>query len=76
MVTYDYQKYYYDFQARILTTVLHYGSSGGVHTTPFSELDRETLADMHDKLVELGGKPQALPAEAPVNPGNARKLQP
>lgn len=74
---YEYQKYYYDFQSRLLTTMMKYGSTiGGVATTPFSQLDREVLADMRDKLVELGGKPPALPPEASANPGNARKLNP
>ena len=74
---YEYQKYYYDFQSRLLTTVLKYSSTiGGVTTTPFAQLDREVLTDMRDKLMELGGKPPELPQETPANPGNARKLQP
>lgn len=56
--------YYYDFLARILT--VHSGSSdGGANVIPFSQLDRESLEFMHDKLIELRGKPPALPEENP-----------
>ena len=61
----------YDFAARIL-----YGwgdGSGSYGVTPFSQLDRETLIAMRDKLVELGGKPPELPDEPAAAPP-ARKF--
>jgi hypothetical protein len=73
MVYFDYHRHYYDFNTQVMTTVLTYGSAGAVHVTPFSQLDRGTLIDMREKLIELGGKPPELPPEAPSNPGVARK---
>ncbi|HYD18490.1 MAG TPA: hypothetical protein VEF76_08435 [Patescibacteria group bacterium] len=75
-LSYDYQKYFYDFELRLLTTVFRYSQTGGVTTPPFSQLDRETLVDMRDKLVELGGKPRDLPPEAPTLHKPQRGLQP
>jgi hypothetical protein len=52
----------YDFLARVMFS--RTGSSDGGHfVTPFSQLDRESLVEMHDQLVALGGKPPPLPAE-------------
>lgn len=73
---YNYMKYFYDFDLRIMTTLLGYGQSGSVSVTPFSQLDRETLVNMREKLIELKGKPPELPAETPSNPGNTRQLRP
>lgn len=64
----------YDFAARVLLTRAN--GDGAFSVTPFSQLDRETLVNMREKLVELKGKPPELPAEAPVNPGNTRSLRP
>lgn len=76
-LSYGYQTYHYDFQQRLLTTLYTYGSGlGGVTTTPFSQLDREVLVEMRDKLVELGGKPKELPPEAPTLNKPARGLNP
>jgi len=72
MVSYDYHRHYYDFNMQTLTTVLTYGSAGAVSVTPFSQLERGTLIDMRDKLIELGGKPPELPPEAPANFAAAR----
>ncbi len=64
-----------DFLTR--TMITRTGSSdGGLVVTPFSQLDREVLVALHDKLVELGGKPPALAPEAPTAPGNSRPLRP
>lgn len=64
---------FYDFAARIMYG--HYGSNCSLGTTPFSQLDREVLIAMRDKLVDLGGKPPELPAEAPAAPKSAGGFQ-
>ena len=53
--------HYYNFVMRALLSRTG-GSDSGVTVTPFSQLDRESLEFMRDKLIELGGKPPALPA--------------
>jgi hypothetical protein len=73
-VEYDYVKFYYDFQQRVLATAYEY--NGGTTVTPFSQLDRDTLVEMRDMLVELGGKPKELPPEAPTLNKPARGLNP
>lgn len=76
-VGYSYQTYFYDFQQRLLTTLYTYGSGlGGVTTLPFSQLDREVLVEMRDKLVEIGGTPKDLPPEAPTLNKPVRGLNP
>jgi hypothetical protein len=65
----------YDFMARVM--IVRTGSSeGGGHVTPFSQLDRESLVEMREKLIELGGNPPELPAEKPATgkPGNGLNL--
>lgn len=57
---------YYDFLGRMVVTVYDGYNKGGVSTTPFAAVDRETLIAMRDKLVELKGAPPELPAEAPA----------
>ena len=61
----------YDFAARVM-----YGWGGSAISygvVPFSNLDRETLVAMRDKLVDLGGKPPELPDEAAA-PAQPRKF--
>jgi hypothetical protein len=59
----------YDFASRIMFA---WGAgSGSYGITPFSQLDREVLITMRDKLIEIGGKPPELPDE-PASP----QLQP
>lgn len=55
--------HFYDFTARVLVTRADWGNDYNVNTTPFSQLDRDTLVAARDRLVELGGTPPALPAE-------------
>ncbi|MEZ0225150.1 MAG: hypothetical protein ACAH83_11395 [Alphaproteobacteria bacterium] len=62
-VHYDTLYNYYDFTARMLTTC---NGSNSVAVVPFSQLDRETLIAMRDKLVELKGNPPELPPEEAV----------
>lgn len=62
-----YFNYYYDFVQRVVV-------SGSGNIMPFSQMDREVLVMAHDKLVELGGKPPALPPEAPVAPVKTGKF--
>lgn len=65
----------YDFMARIM--IVRTGSSdGGGHVVPFSQLDRESLVEMREKLVELKGNPPELPALAPATgkPGSGLNL--
>ncbi|MEZ0225149.1 MAG: hypothetical protein ACAH83_11390 [Alphaproteobacteria bacterium] len=61
----------YDFNARIL---LARASYGGLSVTPFSQLDRESLIEMRDKLIELKGNPPELPPEAPVTQASSKKF--
>ncbi len=76
-IGYSYQTYFYDFQQRIMTTIYAYGSGmGGVNTTPFSQLDRDVLVDMRDKLVSMGGKPKELAPEGPTLNKPVRGLNP
>ncbi|MDI1228320.1 MAG: hypothetical protein PSY14_11605 [bacterium] len=68
--------YSYDFNARLLVVRTSYTREAGPSVTPFSQLDRDSLITMRDKLVELGGKPPELPAEANVMPGKTQRLNP
>jgi hypothetical protein len=61
--------HYYDFLNRVRTTT--YDSA--LTTTPFSQIDREVLIAMRDKLVELDGTPPELPAEAPGQPQSQQR---
>jgi hypothetical protein len=57
---------YYDFAQR-LTMV-------GDHIFTFDRLDRETLIEARDKLVELKGNPPDLPPEGPVGKQSAPRF--
>lgn len=59
--------FYFDFALRVMSV----GNGGAV---PFSQLDRDMLVELRDKLMALGGHPPELPAEAPSNPGSNRKF--
>lgn len=48
----------FDFLVRVLYT--GYDTDGGVQTTPFSQLDRDVIVAMRNKLIALGGKPAPL----------------
>ncbi len=65
----------FDFMSRLLITGRG-SSSVGFNVTPFSQLDRDMLVTMRDKLVELGGTPPDLPAEAPTITKPQRGLNP
>ncbi len=52
--------HFYDFTARVLLTRADWGTDYNITTTPFSQLDRDTLVAARDRLVELGGTPPAL----------------
>ncbi len=59
--------HYYDFVSRMM--VLRIQSKESTHLVHFRDIDPETLSFMRDKLVELGGKPPALPTvRDPFNP--------
>lgn len=63
----------FDFMARVM--IARTGSSdGGLNVTPFSELDRDMLIAMRDKLVSLKGDPPELPPEAPATQSPVRKF--
>ena len=47
--------YRYELAMRVVT----------MSAIPFTQLDRDTLSEMRDRLVDLGGKPPALPADTP-----------
>jgi hypothetical protein len=61
----------YDFMTRVMMSRTGEGS-GGVSVVPFSQLDPEVLATMHQTLVELKGNPPPLPGE-PTTAGPGKK---
>ena len=63
----------FDFMARIMLARTGSGD-GGLNVTPFSQLDRDMLIEMRDKLVELKGNPPELPPEAPGAQAPSRKF--
>lgn len=65
--------YTYDFLARVLT-VRTGSSDGGTIVTPFSQLDRDGLIALRDKLVELKGNPPELGPEKPSVSAASAKL--
>ncbi len=65
-------RHYYSYN--FLTRTLAVTWKNGVSVVPFSQLDPETLACMHAKLVELGGTPPSLPP-TPAGFGLIRKIQ-
>jgi hypothetical protein len=65
--------YYYDFMTRLLVTKNTSGTTG-ITTTPFSQLDRESLALMREELIRQGGKPPELPADGTGPSAPPRKL--
>ncbi len=71
-VEYGYVRNYYDFAGRTLVTTNW--EKGGVAVTPFSQIDRDTLIAMRDKLVDLQGNPPELPPETPVSAAPQKKL--
>jgi hypothetical protein len=73
-ITYDSVRQFYDFLGRVVVTIYDGYNKGGVSTTPFSQVDRETLIAMRDKLVELKGNPPELPPEAPAAATAGKKL--
>jgi hypothetical protein len=69
-VTIGYVSHEYDFLNRVALTFYN----GHIISTPFAQVDRETLIAMRDKLVELKGNPPDLPAETPVSATPAKKF--
>lgn len=63
---------YYDFTNRVRMTPME----GGQKITPFADLDREVLVAAREALIELGGKPPALPAEPSTLNKPVRALNP
>ncbi|TAL28958.1 MAG: hypothetical protein EPN97_13960 [Alphaproteobacteria bacterium] len=57
---------YYDFAQRVMYS--------GQASIPFSQLDRESLIEARDKLIELKGTPPELPPEAPATQAPVRKF--
>lgn len=65
----------YDFLARqMVVSVQVRGGNDTTHVVAFSDIDRETLGFMREKLVELGGTPPALPAAEKLNFTRAPKV--
>lgn len=54
----------YDFNGRVM--ISRANSDGAFAVTPFSQIDRDTLIAMRDKLIDLKGTPPELPDEAPA----------
>jgi hypothetical protein len=71
-IEFGYVRTYYDFLGRAMVTTEW--SKGGLTTTPFSQVDRDTLIAMRDKLIELKGNPPELPPEAPSVQATAKKF--
>jgi hypothetical protein len=63
----------FDFMTRTMIT-RNGRHEGGLHVTPFSQLDRDMLVSMRDTLVDLDGKPPELPSEAPATQAPAKKF--
>lgn len=53
---------YYSYNFLLREMIFVNGQTGMSHTTSFSNLDSEVVAEMHAKLISLGGKPPALKA--------------
>lgn len=64
----------YDFIGRIMIARTSGHGDGGISVTPFSQLDRDTLIEMRDRLVALKGDPPDLPPEAPATPAPHNKF--
>lgn len=73
-VSYGRTQYDYDFTAR-LVLVKDFEGTTKMAVFPFSALDAEVVVAMRDKLVQLGGKPPALPVMQTAQPA-PRKLNP
>jgi hypothetical protein len=66
----------YDFKARVMTLRTDDYAEAGVRILPFSQLDRDSLVEMREQLIELGGNPPPLPAEPNTLNKPARGLNP
>lgn len=64
----------YDFIGRVMIARTRGHGDGGLCVTPFAQLDRETLVEMRDKLIELKGNPPELPPEAPSTSAAVKKF--
>jgi hypothetical protein len=64
----------FDFMTRLLVARTFSGA-GALNITPFSNLDRDVLITMRDKLIDLGGKPPELPTEAPASQATTKRLR-
>jgi hypothetical protein len=73
-ISYASLMHYYDFSARMVTTIYSGYNQGGVAVTPFSQIDRDTLIAMRDKLVDLKGTPPELPPDDSVLKAPAKKF--
>lgn len=64
--------YIFDFEFRMLSVLENqrFGKTVDEKLTllPFSAIDEELLQKMHGKLLELGGRPDALPSPAAAKP--------
>ncbi|MDE1152915.1 MAG: hypothetical protein PW788_10300 [Micavibrio sp.] len=66
----------YDFNARLLVSRTGAGE-GGVTLLPFSQLDPDSLEALRNRLIELGGKPPALPSvDVPLPKPRSNQLNP
>ncbi len=66
----------YDFKARLMTLRTDGYAEAGVRMTPFSQLDRDSLVELRDQLIELGGNPPPLSPEPNTLNKPARGLNP
>ncbi|MEZ0261136.1 MAG: hypothetical protein ACAH80_09010 [Alphaproteobacteria bacterium] len=66
----------FDFMARVMIMRTSSHGDGGAVVTPFSQLDRDTLVEFREKLIELKGNPPELSPEKPAvgQPGNKFNL--
>jgi hypothetical protein len=62
----------YDFAGRVM--ISRTSGDGAFAVTPFSQLDRETLITMRDKLIDLRGNPPELPPEFPAVQAPSKKF--
>lgn len=66
----------YDFMARVMTMRNDDYPENSLRMTPFNQLERDSLVDMREELIRLGGKPPALSPEPNTLNKPARGLNP
>ena len=64
----------FDFLTRTMQTHAS-GTGANISVIPFSQLDPEVVIELREKLVELGGNPQALSSQDAVQKPASNQLK-